>query len=515
MAEVVLTSLPSDAEEVERYARILEAVDSYAYSVETQNGRYASTWHSPGCVAVTGYTPTEYASDPDLWIGMVHPADRDKVRQHADRALANAEAPSIEHRIHRKDGTLRWVENAIVRQCSENGQLIGYDGLVKDVTRQRHMEHRFQRLFESGPDAMVIVDGEGRIDLANARAERMFGYTRRELLGQGVEVLVPERLRGKHLNQRLGYTENPHTRPMGAHGELYGLHKDGSEFPAEISISPIGGQDEIEFCAAIRDITERKGMQRKLGEQEAQLLAAREIQEHLLPDAPPRLPGFEIAGACYPAEFAAGDYYDFIPLQDESVGIVVADVSGHGIGPALLAASTQAYVRSLAETASEIDKMLLRVNRSLIQNARNEHFVTLLLVQLDPLSRRLGYVNAGHPSSYVLDVSGRLTARLPSTGLPLGVDAEAVFPIGDSHQLNPGDVVLLLTDGLLEAMSPDGDSFGTDRLLDILSANRAKPAAEIITAIYRALQQFSGGVPLVDDVTLVVVKVDPNSATGH
>jgi serine phosphatase RsbU (regulator of sigma subunit) len=256
-------------------------------------------------------------------------------------------------------------------------------------------------------------------------------------------------------------------------------------------------------------------MQRKLGEQEAQLLAAREIQEHLLPDAPPRLPGFDMAGACYPAEFAAGDYFDFIPLRDESLGIVVADVSGHGIGPALLAASTQAHIWSLAETTTEIDKILLRVNRFLIQHARNERFVTLLLVQLDPLSRRLSYVNAGHPSSYVLDASGRLTARLPSTGLPLGVDAEAIFPTGDSHQLNPGDVVLLLTDGLLEAMSPDGDYFGAERLLDILSANRAKPAAEIITAIYRALQEFSGGVPLVDDVTLVVVKVDPKSGTTH
>jgi len=492
-----------------RYRRILEAVDSYAYSVEARDGLHSLTWHSEGCEAVTGYTPEEYASEPNLWIEMVHPADQERVRQHAAGALANAELPPIEHRIRRKDGVLRWVENTVVPCRNKAGQLMSYDGLVRDITGRKEIEDRFRRLFESAPDGMVVVDGEGRIVLVNARAERMFGYTRQELRGQSVEILVPRRFRGKHLSRRLAYTESPRSRPMGAHGDLYGLRKDGREFPAEIGLSPLGGQDGIQFCAAIRDVTERKGMQRRLGEQEAQFLAAKEIQEHLLPDTPPKLLGFDIAGACYPAEFAAGDYYDFVSFVDGCVGLVVADVSGHGIGPALLAASTQAHVRSLAEMSEQIGGILSRINRFLIRQARNERFVTMLLAHLDPRSRSLAYVNAGHPSGYIIDVSGRLKSRLPSTSLPLGVVAEAEFHAGESRQHDPGDVVLLLTDGLLETTSPDGDCFGPERTLEVFAANRAKPAAEIITCIYLALQQFSSGVPLVDDVTLVVVKVDP------
>jgi PAS domain S-box-containing protein len=377
------------------------------------------------------------------------------------------------------------------------------------------MEDRFRRLFESAPDGMIIVDGEGRIVLLNAQAEKLFGYTQREVLGKSVETLVPRRFREKHLCHRLEYNRTPHSRHMGAHGDLYGLRKDGSEFPAEISLSPIGVQDEVQFCAAVRDVTESKVIEQKLREQEAHFLAAKEIQERLLPDAPPELPGFDIAGACYPAEFAAGDYFDYVALADECVGVVVADVSGHGVGPALLAASTQAHLRSLAETPAEIEEILSRINRFLLGEAQNEHFVTMLLVHLHPPSRTLAYVNAAHPSGYIVDSSGRLKARLPSTGLPLGVIAEAEFPAGEATQLAPGDVVLLFSDGLLEAGSPDGDSFGTERTLEVLSVNHAKPAAEIIAAVYRALQQFSSGAPLQDDVTLVIIKVDPTSMTEH
>jgi sigma-B regulation protein RsbU (phosphoserine phosphatase) len=253
-------------------------------------------------------------------------------------------------------------------------------------------------------------------------------------------------------------------------------------------------------------------MEQTLREQEAQFLAAQKIQEHLLPDATPRLPGFNIAGACYPAEYAAGDYFDFVPLSRECMGFVVADVSGHGIGPALLAASTQAHLRSLAETPAEIDEILSRINRFLIGEAQDEHFVTLMLARLDPQSRILAYANAGHPWGHVLDDSGRLKARLPGTACPLGIAAKAEFPTGDPVQLAPGDTVLLLSDGLPEAMSPDGGLFGTERTLDVFSANRTKPAAEIIRSIYQAVQEFTGGTPLVDDVTMVVIKVDPEAS---
>lgn len=495
-----------------RYAQILEAVKSYAYSVEVRDGLPSPTWHSEGCEAVTGYTREEHTSEPNLWIDMVHPDDREMIRRYVARILANEDVPPIERRIRCKDGSLRWVQDTIVLHRNQAGQLIRYDGLVMDTTQRKQMEDRFRRLFESAPDGMVVVDGDGEIILVNAQAEELFGYAQWELCGQTIEILVPKRFRSAHLSHRLTYTAARHSRPMGAHGELYCLRKDGSEFPAEISLSPIGTRSEVQICAAVRNIAERKDMEQTLREQEAQFLAAQKIQEHLLPDAAPRLPGFDIAGACYPAEYAAGDYFDFVHLSRECMGVVVADVTGHGIGPALLAASTQAHLRSLAETPAEIDEILSRINRFLIGEARGDQFVTMLFARLDPQSRILVYANAGHPWGYVLDDSGRLKTCLTGTACPLGIVAEAEFPTGDAVQLAPGDTVLLLSDGLPEAMSPDGDLFGTERTRDVFTANRTRPAAEIIRSIYQAVQEFTRGRPLVDDVTLVVIKVDSEAA---
>jgi PAS domain S-box-containing protein len=177
-----------------RYAQILEAVKSYAYSVEVRDGLPSSTWHSEGCAAVTGYTPEEHASEPNLWINMVHPEDRETVQRYVARILADGDVPPIEHRIYRRDGSLRWIQDTIVLHRDQTGRLIRYDGLVRDTTERKQAEDRFRRLFESAPDCMVVVDSKGQIILVNAQAEKLFGYTQRELLGQSVETLVPERL---------------------------------------------------------------------------------------------------------------------------------------------------------------------------------------------------------------------------------------------------------------------------------------------------------------------------------
>ena len=248
---------------------------------------------------------------------------------------------------------------------------------------------------------------------------------------------------------------------------------------------------------------------------EAQLLAARRIQEHLLPDTAPELPGFDIHSVWYPAEFAAGDYFDYFRFSDGSLGVVVGDVTGHGIGPALLMASTRAYLRSLAETRMDLGDILTLANAILARDIGEDRFITLLLARLDFQSKSLTYVNAGHPTGYVLDVSGNVKARLESTTFPLGISTDASFVTGDPILLTPGDMIVLFSDGVLEAMCPEGDFFGTERALEVFRTNRMKPAREIAEGLYQAACRYALPGKLMDDVTATVIKVEGNQSDSH
>jgi len=139
---------------------------------------------------------------------------------------------------------------------TESGTLI--TSIIRDMTTQRLAEARFRGLLESAPDSIVVVDSAGIITIVNSETERMFGYERHELLGQPIEILVPERSRGRHHGDRAAYSADPNTRPMGAGRQLTGRKKNGSEFPVEISLSPLRGEDETLVISIVRDVTERR-----------------------------------------------------------------------------------------------------------------------------------------------------------------------------------------------------------------------------------------------------------------
>jgi PAS domain S-box-containing protein len=384
---------------------------------------------------------------------------------------------------------------------------VRYDGLVEDITERKRSEERFRLLLESMPDAMLVAGHGGKILLVNEQAEQMFGYRRDELIGQSVEMLVPPSLRESHAEQRAGYSKSPHTRLMGHGPEVRALRKDGSEFPAEISLRPLVTEDGMQIFSAVRDITERKKAERALRENAAQLLAAQRIQEHLLPTEPPAIAGLDIAGALYAAEFAAGDYFDYLSMPGGALGVVIGDVAGHGFGPALVMASTHAHLQSLSQLQGEIGPILAEVNSILLREIEEDRYVTLLLARLDPRSRTLTFANAGHPDGYVLDASGKIKTRLESGSLPLGISPDTLFHASGPVLLEPGDLLLLLTDGILEATSADGTQFGAERTLGVVRRNLTRKAAEIIRAIYDAVLEFSAGHKIADDLTTVIVKV--------
>src|SRR5262249_35549617 len=172
---------------------------------------------------------------------------------------------------------------------------------------------------------------------------------------------------------------------------------------------------------------ERRRAELALHAREREFRLARDIQEGLLPKAPPALAGFAIAGASLPAQETGGDYFDFIPLAEGHWGIALGDASGHGIGAALLIAETRAYLRALALAHTGPDEILGFINGSLSQDINGDHFVTLFLARLDPRTRSLTYSSAGHWPGYVFDAQGVLKLVLRSTGLPLSLDPAANF----------------------------------------------------------------------------------------
>jgi sigma-B regulation protein RsbU (phosphoserine phosphatase) len=233
-----------------------------------------------------------------------------------------------------------------------------------------------------------------------------------------------------------------------------------------------------------------------------QLAIAQSVQEHLYPDAPPELPGFDIAGHCIAGEGIAGDYFDYLPLQN-ATGIVVGDVMGHGYDAALVMAGVRGVLRALAHTYADVGELLLRANRVLAPDLA-ERFVTVLFAAIDPAGPALHFAAAGH-AGFLLDRAGLIKARLQATAPPLGVGDPATLS-AQTAPLEPGDLLLLYTDGVSESSAPDGTLFGDEGVLQIVRETCHWPAKAIVERLLQAARAHAARLPQLDDMTVVVAK---------
>ena len=374
-------------------------------------------------------------------------------------------------------------------------------------------ELRYRLLWETSPDAVILMDTESRIHFVNPAVKEIFGYAPEELIGQSLTLLQPERLRDPHQAGVGRYLRTGVRKLNWRATETIGRRKDGVEIPIEVSFSDMALRGQRHFVGFIRDISQRVRAEKELRENQEQFQVAREIQQRLFPKAAPAFPGFDIAGASYPAEATGGDYFDYLPMLNDRLGIVIGDVTGHGVGPALLMAETRAYLRVLAGRREDVGEILTRANSILAEDVGNERFITLFLARLDPRTRSLVYASAGHPAGYVLGAKGEIKATLPRTSVPLGIRPDTQYSASAETALAPGDLLLLLTDGIEESMAPDDTLFAIDRILEVVRGHRAKTAHEIVDALYQAVRKFSDNRPQTDDVTAIVIKVKPDSSS--
>ncbi|HXT64916.1 MAG TPA: SpoIIE family protein phosphatase [Pyrinomonadaceae bacterium] len=237
---------------------------------------------------------------------------------------------------------------------------------------------------------------------------------------------------------------------------------------------------------------------------ERELQVASEIQQRFQPTSAPVLEGYELQGISFPCYEIGGDYYDFIHRANGNLIVALGDVSGKGTAAALLMSSLHAAVHAQFDTHKSIAETISAVNRYLVESIPANRFVTLFYADLNPKNGEIAFLNAGHNPPLIVRTGGTME-QLAAGGLPLGIMAEADFREGRT-KLNPGDVLVIYSDGVSEAVSPSGEEFGPTRLYEAVARNLDASAAGIRDRIESALTKFSQGTPAGDDITMVIVK---------
>jgi PAS domain S-box-containing protein len=405
------------------------------------------------------------------------------------------------------------------------------DQLVRSEGELRQQKEYFEALVLNSPVAIAIMDLDEKVVSWNPAAERLFGYSQDEAVGRSIDELVAG-------TQKMHAEVLKYTRQLSSNNRVDTVtrrsRKDGTLVDVELLAVPVSvGEDQVGTYAMYHDISElkraeeevrqlNKDLERRVAERteqlksamakqqeeaqqreriEQELRVARLIQHTLLPKSLPELEGHQMAVYYQPAREVGGDFYDFLRLPDGRLGLIVGDVSGKGVPAAIVMAITRTMLRAAYHLGSP-GEILKQVNDNLFPDIPPNMFVTCLAALLDSRTGRLQYANAGHDLPYVRHSAG--VSELRATGMPLGLMPDMSYEEKEIT-LQPGESILLYSDGLVEAHSPQREMFGFPRMQRYVGAH--PEGAALIDSLLAELEHFTGEEwEQEDDITLLTLQ---------
>lgn len=392
----------------------------------------------------------------------------------------------------------------------------------RELAGHRPLDELFQLILDMALQAVgctrgIVVLGEGKdltVRAARGGTFRLSSAVRERVMEYMESLLVVDAQLDQRLSDRMSIAEH-HVRsmmavPLRTDSRVIGMiYVDSPN-----AVKPLG-KDDLNLLTVLANVAAIRIEHARLVEveQAEQLLTmelqqAAEIQRSLLPVDAPKVPGLEVAGFNAPCRTIGGDYYDFFEMDDGRLMAVVGDVAGKGMPAALLMANLQARVQLLSEECRDVACMVTKLNRALALHCPINRFITFFACSVNPWTGAVAYGNAGHNPPLIARTTGE-TDVLNQGGLILGIQPSASYAQYFTD-LNPGDVLLLYSDGVTEAtdsgLEGQGEDFGTARLAGILHMHRESPPAQIIDAVIAEIQRFTHGAASLDDFTLVAIK---------
>ena len=389
----------------------------------------------------------------------------------------------------------------------------------RELAGHQPLEELFQVIMQLSIDAvgatrgilMTLEGGELVMQAARGDGFRISTTVRDHVLNGKASMLVRDANLDQALTGKTSIVEQQIRSilavPLQTNDKVIGLiYLDSPHFVHEFT------REDLNLLTVMANVAAIRIEHARLAEVEAnervfakELEQAAEIQRGLLPAVEPNVAGVELAGFNVACHTVGGDYYDFIPYPDGRVALLVGDVAGKGMPAALLMSSLQARVQVLFEEPTDLSALVMRLNRAISSNCPNNRFITFFIGVLDPKSGEMVYCNAGHNPPILAHRDGTVE-RLSSGGLIMGILPNAQYE-QKTCKLEPGDVVVLFSDGVSEACQPAADiEFGEDRLADIVAEMRGLPAKAILDNLSQRLMAWIGDAPASDDITLVVAR---------